>query len=429
MEGYKGFLTSNRAGGRSLRSKTCCDDIYEFEIARISANLVVGVFDDAKKPLNGTSIGLIEMQNNRPGKIDSRSNANGNRYEFPLALDMPYKIVVSKEGYHPDSTTITTANLKENKTFEHRFYLKAKPVPPPVPEYDTITQEKPIVLENILYDFDKDVIKPESEPDLQVVYELMTEYPDMVIELGSHTDNRGNDAYNKDLSQRRAESARRWLMRKGIARERINAVGYGESVPQTMTAKVAAENNFLKEGDVLTPEYIEKLASEEQKEAAHALNRRTEFKIVKGPTSIIIKSTRLRKVDPTTKTAPNKQSQPAAAPAKPAQSSAPVMEFKEKFVDFGAVKKGEKREHAYEFTNKGTTDIVISLVSACDCTTVQYPEKPIKPGEKGIVHVVFDSTEKDQPEVIDVDIFLDYTDPVTEMPAIVRLQYKFDLVK
>ncbi|HRF41117.1 MAG TPA: hypothetical protein PK198_20135, partial [Saprospiraceae bacterium] len=60
-EGYKGFLTSNRAGGRSLRSKTCCDDIYAFEIARISANLVVGVFDDAKKPLNGTSIGLIEM--------------------------------------------------------------------------------------------------------------------------------------------------------------------------------------------------------------------------------------------------------------------------------------------------------------------------------------------------------------------------------
>ncbi|HRF41119.1 MAG TPA: hypothetical protein PK198_20145, partial [Saprospiraceae bacterium] len=123
-------------------------------------------------------------------------------------------------------------------------------------------------------------------------------------------------------------------------RERINAVGYGETVPQTVSAKAAAQSNFLKEGDVLTPEYIDKLASEEQKEAAHALNRRTEFKIVKGPTSIIIKSTRLRKVEPTTKTAPNKQSQPAAAP-KPAQSSAPVMEFKEKFVDFGSVKKGE----------------------------------------------------------------------------------------
>jgi len=93
------------------------------------------------------------------------------------------------------------------------------------------------------------------------------------------------------------------------------------------------------------------------------------------------------------------------------------------------VKKGEKREYAYEFTNKGATDIVISLVSACDCTTVQYPEKPVKPGEKGIIHVVFDSTEKEKSEVIDVDIFLDYTDPVTEMPAIVRLQYKFDLVK
>ncbi len=431
-EGYKGFLTSNRPGGRSLRSKTCCDDIFGFEIARISANLVVGVFDDGKKPLNGATVGLIEMQNDVAGKIDNRSNANGNRYDFPLVLDMPYKILVSKEGYYPDSVTINTAGLKENKTFEHRFYLKAKPVPPPVPEYDTITIEKPIVLENILYDFDKDVIKPEAEPDLQTVFELMTEYPDMVIELSSHTDNRGNDAYNKDLSQRRAEAARRWLMRQGIPRERILAVGYGESVPQMVSAKAAAQNPFLKEGDVLTPEYIDKLATEEQKEAAHALNRRTEFKIVKGPTSIIIKSTRLRKVEPTTKPAPKKNAMPASdtLPApKPAGDGAPKMEFKEKLVDFGTVKKGEKRTHAFEFVNKGASDIVITLVSACDCTSVEYPDKPVKPGEKGVLLVTFDSAEKDHAETIDVDIFLDYTDPVTEMPAIVRVQYKFDIAK
>ncbi len=432
-EGYKGFLTSNRPGGRSLRSRTCCDDIYGFEIARISANLVVGVFDEARKPLNGASVGLIEMQNDVAGKIDNRSNANGNRYDYPLALDMPYKIVVSKEGYYPDSININTAGLKENKTFEQRFYLKPKPVPPPVAEYDTITIEQAIVLENILYDFDKDLIKPEAEPDLQTVFELMTEYPDMVIELSSHTDNRGNDAYNKDLSQRRAEAARRWLMRKGIARERIQAVGYGESVPQTVSAKAAAQNPFLKEGDILTPEYIDKLASEDQKEVAHALNRRTEFKIVKGPTSIIIKSTRLRKVEPTVKPAPKKNALPAAThtvPApKPAGDGPPRMEFKEKLVDFGTVKKGEKRTHAFEFVNKGASDIVIALVTACDCTSVEYPDKPVKPGEKGLLLVTFDSSEKDHAETIDVDIFLDYVDPVTEIPVMARIQYKFDIEK
>ncbi len=430
-EGYKGFLTSNRPGGRSLRSRTCCDDIFSFEIARISANLVVGVFDDARKPLNGATVDVVEMQNDRPGKIDSRSNERGNRFDYPLALEMPYKIIVSKEGYFPDSVSFNTAGLKENKTFENRFYLKPKPVPPPVPEFDTITIEKAIVLENILYDFDKDIIKPEAEPDLQVVFELMTEYPDMVVELGSHTDNRGNDAYNKDLSQRRAESARRWLMRKGVARERIQAVGYGESVPQTVNAKSAAQFSFFKEGDVLTPEYIDKLAAEEQKEAAHALNRRTEFKIVKGPTSIIIKSTRLRKVEPTTTPAPKKNAQPAAPDTVPAPKAgnAPKMEFKEKLVDFGTVKKGEKRSHDFEFVNAGTSDILITLVSACECTSVEYPDKPVKPGEKGVIHIVFDSSEKDHAETIDVDIFLDYVDPVTEIPAIVRVQYKFDIAR
>lgn len=428
-EGYKGFLTSNRPGGRSLRSRTCCDDIFKFEIARISADLVVGVFDEARKPLSGATVDLVEMQNDRPGKIDSRNNERGNRFEYPLELEMPYKIIVSKEGYYPDSLTFNTAGLKENKTFENRFYLKAKPVPPPVPEFDTITLEQAIVLENILYDFDKDIIKPEAEPDLQVVFELMTEYPDMVIELSSHTDNRGNDTYNKDLSQRRAESARRWLMRKGVARDRIQAVGYGESAPKAVSVKAAAQNPFLNEGDVLTPEYIDKLTTEEQKEAAHALNRRTEFKIVKGPTSIIIKSTRLRKIEPTTTPAPKKNALPAGNDSVPAPKpgGAPKMEFKEKLVDFGTVKKGEKRSHEFEFVNAGTTDIVINLVSACDCTAVEYPEKPVKPGEKGVIHVVFDSSEKDQAETIDVDIFLDYVDPVTEIPAIVRVQYKFDI--
>lgn len=421
-EGYKGFLTSNRPGGRSLRSKTCCDDIYGFEIARISANLIVGTFDEAKTPLNGVTVYLTEMQNDRPGKTDNRVNDRGNRFDFPLELDMSYKIFVTKEGYYPDSVSFNTGNLKENKTFENRFYLKPMPVPPPQPEFDTITLENPIVLENILFDFDKDVVKTESEPDLQVVLELMNEYPDMKIELGSHTDNRGNDAYNKDLSQRRAESTRRWLVRNGISRDRVNAVGYGESAPKVVSAKDASNNPFLKEGDLLSPAFIDKLPTEDQKEAAHALNRRTEFKIIAGPTNIIIKSTRLRKVDTTTKPAPNKQTLPLN------QDPAPKMEFKQKFVDFGTVKKGEKRTYDYEFTNKGLNDIRINLVTACECTTVEYPEKPIKPGEKGIIRVVFDSTEKDASEVIDVDVFLDYEDPVTGAPSIVKLQYKFDLV-
>ena len=159
----------------------------------------------------------------------------------------------------------------------------------------TFTSETPIVLQNIYYDFNDDKILAEAEQDLQLVLELLNEYPDMVIELSSHTDFRGEEDYNRNLSQRRAESARRWLLaaQEGLPRRRIQAKGYGESQPVTITAKLAAEFPFLKEGDVLTEEFINALETEEQKEAAHQVNRRTEFRIVAGPTSIKIEETRL----------------------------------------------------------------------------------------------------------------------------------------
>ncbi len=449
-EGYTGFLASNRPGGsRSVHGKTCCDDIYNFNIARLYADLVVGIFDESKKALTGATVELVEMTNEMRGKSDSKTaGEKGNRLDFGLELEKPYMIVASKEGYYPDSTRINTAGLKESKTFEHRFFLKAKPVPP---EYDTITIENPIVLENILYDYDKDIIKKEAESDLEVVKELMQQYPDMKIELGSHTDNRGLDAYNVDLSQRRAESARRWLVRNGIARERIEAKGYGETVPKTVTAKFAEKFPFLKVGDVLTEAYINKLASDEQKEAAHAINRRTEFKITAGPTSITIKSTRLRK-QPEVKPQPKGKNAQVTAPVivneqvsvdtvkisdwsslsrrkNKSIKGVPVMQFTKRYVDFGKVKKGEKRYHTFEFVNRGTVDLVIETATACECTTVDYSTKPVKPGEKGYLKIVFDSTEKEVNETIDIDILLQNNEPDTGNPIMEMLRFTYNLVK
>ena len=100
----------------------------------------------------------------------------------------------------------------------------------------------------------------------------MNQYSDLVIELGSHTDSRGVTGYNQKLSQRRAESAKNWLIGKGIVGERIQPVGYGES-------KIL---NKCVNGVKCTDD-------------EHRFNRRTEFKIVAGPTTIQIKKTRLRK--------------------------------------------------------------------------------------------------------------------------------------
>ena len=103
------------------------------------------------------------------------------------------------------------------------------------------------------------------------------------------------------------------------------------------------------------------------------------------------------------------------------------MQFKERVVDFGEVKKGEKREHTFEFANLGDTPLRIGVISACDCTTTEYSTDPIPPGGKGKIRVVFDSTEKEHDEVIDVDIILDNTEPDTGRPIIERLQYKYTL--
>lgn len=107
----------------------------------------------------------------------------------------------------------------------------------------------------------------------------------------------------------------------------------------------------------------------------------------------------------------------------------PVMTFDRRSHDFGKVKRGEKRETEFTFTNTGNAPLEIDLVSACDCTTTDYPIRPILPGQKGTIKVIFDSTEKEENEVIDIDIFLKNTDPKTGLPIIEMLQYTYELVE
>jgi peptidoglycan-associated lipoprotein len=457
-DGYSGFLTSNRPGGRSAKGRTCCDDMLGFEIPKLYADLVVGVFSEGKEPILGATVSLMETTSGADTPPETKSNAKGNRFDYGLTLEKPYMVVAAAEGYFPDTLTFNTVGLKESKTFQNNFFLKAKPVEP---EFITVVDSTPILMENILYEFDKDAITEQAEKDLQLIYDIMTEYPQMKIELRSHTDFRGDAPYNQDLSQRRTESARRWLIRKGIARERIEAKGYGESFPQTVSDKAAAANSFLKAGDVLTEAYIKALATEEMKEIAHGLNRRTEFQIIEGPTSIIIETQRLKKQEVTEdKEAPIKKatgtekkktnkkksrsrnsmigqttkdpvqiSPMSSLYGKKITKGVPIMTFERRVLDIGKVKRGEKRSFSYRFTNKGDTAMKISLISACDCTTTDYPVRTIKPGETGEIEVIFDSTEKEESETIDVDIFLENTIPGTEEPIVEMLQYKYELIK
>lgn len=111
------------------------------------------------------------------------------------------------------------------------------------------------------------------------------------------------------------------------------------------------------------------------------------------------------------------------------QTGLDMMKFENETYDLGPIKKGEKREFSYTFTNVGEEDIQIDLVSGCDCTTLDWTRLPIKPGGTGTIEVIFDSTEKEDSEPVDVDIYLKNIDPKTGHPMLKILDYSFQLVK
>jgi peptidoglycan-associated lipoprotein len=264
-EGDRAVLISNRSDpqSKSLKSKTCCDDIYFIDKRKLVIDLTTVVIDEKKKGIKGATAQLMEIIGGKDGNFKSKTNTEGNEISHSLDKDKSYKVVVSKEGYFPAEIQLNTVGITSDQSILKEVILR---VLPPESDVEIVTINEAIRLNNIYYDFDDDKILPDAEKDLKVLKGLMDQYGDMVIELSSHTDSRGDDTYNEKLSQRRANSAKKWLMGKGIAAARIVAKGYGEE--QIL--------NQCTNGEDCT-------------EDEHRFNRRTEFKILAGPTTIEVK--------------------------------------------------------------------------------------------------------------------------------------------
>jgi len=162
--------------------------------------------------------------------------------------------------------------LELSKDLVHDFYLV------PIPK-------KPIVLPDILYDLAKWDLKPQYEDSLDGLITIMRDNPNLVIELGSHTDIRSSDEYNDTLSYKRAKSCVDYVVSQGIAADRLVPKGYGERVPRILekdkTVLYKGKEYSFSKGQVMTEEFINGLATEGEKEAAHQLNRRTTFQILR----------------------------------------------------------------------------------------------------------------------------------------------------
>ena len=138
----------------------------------------------------------------------------------------------------------------------------------------------PVLVRNVFYEFDSATLTDNSKEALDNLTRLLQENPNITIELSSHCDYRGNELYNRKLSQRRAESVVDYLIKQGISPQRLSAVGYGKLRPKVVTKRLAEVYDFLHEGDTLTEQYILKLKPIEQ-DTCNALNRRTEFRVLR----------------------------------------------------------------------------------------------------------------------------------------------------
>jgi len=178
-----------------------------------------------------------------------------------------YIFLASKRGYLNGKEKETTKGQDKSREFMVTILLTAI--------------DRPIELPNILYDFDKWDLRPESMVSLDKLVETLTDNPNVTIELMSHTDTRNTEEYNLILSQKRAQSVVTYLLSKGIELERLTAKGYGKSSTKVVDATIAAQYPFLKVGTQLTEQFVNSLPTDEEKEIAHQINRRTEFKVLK----------------------------------------------------------------------------------------------------------------------------------------------------
>ncbi len=252
----RGYFCSNRGDGRGW------DHIYSFENPEIVQAIKGWVYEMDGYELTAAEVHLVGDDGTN-GTLSVRSDGS---FTYVVTPGVSYVMLATCKGFLNHKEELCVEQAEESEEYVLQFPLAS------------ITA--PVLIDNIFYDFDKATLRPESTQALDELVNLLNENPNVTIELSAHCDYKGPAAYNKRLSQRRAESVVNYLIEHGIAADRLTPVGYGKEKPKKVNKKVVAKHKFLKEGDVLTEEFIQKLNEKEQEEC-NQLNRRTEFTVLR----------------------------------------------------------------------------------------------------------------------------------------------------
>ncbi|QRX64929.1 OmpA family protein [Dysgonomonadaceae bacterium zrk40] len=251
----RGFFSSNRNDNRGY------DHIYAFAFKKPLIHVEGFVVERNDIPIQGAIIDLVGSDGSRLQLVTNREGL----YHFTAKEGVSYLFLAQAEGFLNRNASLGPVIANKDTT----CYL----------DFEMTPYDRPVVMENIFYDFDRAVLRSESKEELDKLLQLMLEHPEIGVELSAHTDRRGADSYNEELSLRRARSVVDYLISSGIAPERLTSVGEGKMKPKRVDSALVRQHPFLREGEYLTDEYIKTLLPAEQA-TADQLNRRTEFRVL-----------------------------------------------------------------------------------------------------------------------------------------------------
>lgn len=256
-ERHRGYFSSNRAGGRGW------DKLYGFEYAEVQQTIKGWVYEQDGYELPQA---LVYLVGNDGTQVQLTPRADGS-FTQEVQPGVSYVMLATCDGFLNYKQELHVDTARQSK--EH------------VLQFPMASLNIPVLVRNVFYDFDRATLTDSSRIALDRLAALLKENAHIVIELSAHTDSRGADAYNQSLSQRRAESVVRYLTQVAqIAPDRLVARGYGKSAPKIVSQKLAEQLPFLNIGDTLTSAKINTFTPEQQ-DICHALNRRTEFRVLR----------------------------------------------------------------------------------------------------------------------------------------------------
>ena len=251
-----GFFSSNRG------QKKGYDQIYSFTLPTMEFLVEGKVYDTNGEHLSEATIRLVGDDGTN---VKAQIRRDGS-YRLKLQKDTRYVMLATSRGFLNQKQELSTVGMTDSYSYQQNFSLA------PI--------SKPVKMSNVFYEFGKWTLTADSEKGLNELVQLLNDNPNITIELSAHTDMVGNDASNKQLSLRRAQSVVDYLIQHGIDSERLTPVGYGEEKPVVVDDALNKQYTFLPKEQVLDEAFITTLPADQQ-EICNSLNRRTEFRVLK----------------------------------------------------------------------------------------------------------------------------------------------------